>query len=72
MAEMGMSTLALDVTNKESIKTCHEEVAQITGGKLDILVNNAYVPSFLTARIPFVYFPPFLLLCSPMPIHQPY
>ncbi|KAK1780214.1 hypothetical protein QBC45DRAFT_409372 [Copromyces sp. CBS 386.78] len=41
MADMGMSTLALDVTNKESIKTCHEEVAQITGGKLDILVNNA-------------------------------
>ncbi|KAK3487491.1 uncharacterized protein B0T23DRAFT_207829 [Neurospora hispaniola] len=41
MADMGMSTLALDVTNAESIKTCHEEVAQITGGKLDILVNNA-------------------------------
>lgn len=41
---MGMSTLALDVTNAESIKTCHSEVAKITGGTLDILVNNAYVP----------------------------
>lgn len=41
---MGMSTLALDVTNAESIKTCHSEVAAITGGTLDILVNNAFVP----------------------------
>ncbi|KAK4442459.1 acylglycerone-phosphate reductase [Podospora aff. communis PSN243] len=41
MAALGMSTLALDVTKSDSIKTCHEEVAKITGGKLDILVNNA-------------------------------
>ncbi|KAL2267328.1 hypothetical protein VTJ83DRAFT_4605 [Remersonia thermophila] len=41
MAEMGMSTLQLDVTDETSIKTCHDEVAKITGGKLDILVNNA-------------------------------
>jgi 1-acylglycerone phosphate reductase len=43
MAEMGMTALALDVTNAESIKTCHEEVSKLTGGKLDILVNNASV-----------------------------
>ncbi|KAI5920404.1 hypothetical protein F4810DRAFT_683182 [Camillea tinctor] len=41
LAEMGMSAVALDVTNAESIKQCHEEVSKITGGKLDILVNNA-------------------------------
>ncbi|KAI1341727.1 NAD(P)-binding protein [Xylariaceae sp. FL0016] len=41
LAEMGMSTVALDVTSAESIKKCHEEVAKINGGKLDILVNNA-------------------------------
>ena len=41
LAEMGMSALALDVTDAESIKQCHEEVAKLTGGKLDILVNNA-------------------------------
>ncbi|KAK4227344.1 hypothetical protein QBC38DRAFT_477924 [Podospora fimiseda] len=41
MAAIGMTTLALDVTKKESIKTCHDEVAKITGGKLDFLVNNA-------------------------------
>ncbi|KAK4210485.1 acylglycerone-phosphate reductase [Rhypophila decipiens] len=38
---LGMSIVALDVTKAESIKTCHEEVAKINGGKLDFLVNNA-------------------------------
>ncbi|KAI0156586.1 NAD(P)-binding protein [Xylariaceae sp. FL1272] len=41
LAELGMSTVELDVTDAESITTCHDEVAKITGGKLDILVNNA-------------------------------
>lgn len=44
MADMGMTTLTLDVTKEDSIKACHDEVAKITGGKLDILVNNAFVP----------------------------
>ena len=42
--DMGMSAVALDVTNAESIAQCKAEVDKITGGKLDILVNNAYVP----------------------------
>jgi 1-acylglycerone phosphate reductase len=42
LAAMGMSALALDVTKEDSIKACHDEVATLTGGKLDILVNNAY------------------------------
>ncbi|KAI1498585.1 hypothetical protein F5X99DRAFT_411879 [Biscogniauxia marginata] len=41
LAEMGMSTVALDVTDPESIRKSHEEVAKINSGKLDILVNNA-------------------------------
>jgi len=41
LADLGISTVALDVTDLESIKRCHEEVAKINGGKLDILVNNA-------------------------------
>lgn len=41
MADMGMSAVALDVTKADSIKACHEEVTKITGGKLNILVNNA-------------------------------
>lgn len=41
MTDIGMSTISLDVTNAESIERCHAEVARLTGGKLDILVNNA-------------------------------
>lgn len=38
---MGMSAVQLDVTNGDSIRACKAEVANITGGKLDVLVNNA-------------------------------
>ncbi|KAK0714475.1 acylglycerone-phosphate reductase-like protein [Lasiosphaeris hirsuta] len=41
MAALGMSTLALDVTKADSIATCHAEVAKLTNGTLDILINNA-------------------------------
>ena len=51
MGALGMTTLALDVTNAQSIKQCHEQVAQLTGGKLDILINNAWV-SFLPSSPP--------------------
>lgn len=43
LAEMGMSALQLDVTDQDSIEACEKEVATITGGKLDILINNAQV-----------------------------
>ena len=38
---MGMSTLSLDVTNAEDIEKARKEIEVLTGGKLDILVNNA-------------------------------
>lgn len=38
---MGMSTLSLDVTIPEDIENARKEVESLTGGKLDILVNNA-------------------------------
>jgi 1-acylglycerone phosphate reductase len=38
---MGMSTLSLDVTSPEDIENARKEVESLTGGKLDILVNNA-------------------------------
>lgn len=41
LAAMGMSTAQLDVTDKDSIAACKAEVAKMTGGRLDILVNNA-------------------------------
>lgn len=39
---MGMSTLSLEVTKPESIAQAKKDVEELTGGKLDVLVNNAY------------------------------
>lgn len=39
--ELGMSTLQLDVTDDLSITSCRDQVAELTQGNLDILVNNA-------------------------------
>lgn len=36
-----IDVLALDTTSKESIDACFEVVKNKTGGKLDVLVNNA-------------------------------
>ncbi|KAJ7117853.1 hypothetical protein C8R44DRAFT_791529 [Mycena epipterygia] len=36
-----ITTLALDVTDGESIRATKDEISALTGGKLDVLVNNA-------------------------------
>ena len=36
--------MSLEVTSTESIEAAKKEVEALTGGKLDILVNNAFVP----------------------------
>jgi 1-acylglycerone phosphate reductase len=41
LESVGMSTLSLDVTNAKDIENARKEVEALTGGKLDILVNNA-------------------------------
>lgn len=41
LAELGIETFALDVTNKDSIQAVKRKIAGLTGGRLDILVNNA-------------------------------
>lgn len=41
LKDLGMSAVSLDVTSTTSINECEAEVSKITGGKLDILVNNA-------------------------------
>ncbi|OAR02068.1 hypothetical protein LLEC1_03390, partial [Akanthomyces lecanii] len=41
LRKTGMSVVSLDVCDRASIQKCRDEVAQITAGKLDILVNNA-------------------------------
>lgn len=43
LREMRMSIMALDVTNFKNIRKVRDDVAVLTSGKLDILVNNAYV-----------------------------
>ncbi|KAM3498651.1 hypothetical protein MY10362_008040, partial [Beauveria mimosiformis] len=40
LAAMGMSAVSLDVTSSASIEKCKAQVIEITGGTLDILVNN--------------------------------
>lgn len=37
----GYTCLQLDVTDEQSIIACRDEVVKLTGGRLDILVNNA-------------------------------
>lgn len=46
---LGLETFALDVTSDDSVKSAADKVAQLTGGTLDILFNNAYAGSLLRA-----------------------
>jgi len=41
LEEIGISTVSLEVTSAESREAARQEVEKLTGGKLDILVNNA-------------------------------
>jgi NAD(P)-dependent dehydrogenase (short-subunit alcohol dehydrogenase family) len=44
-----MTTLQLDVTSDESIAAAVKAVEELTQGKLDVLVNNAYI--YLSASL---------------------
>jgi 1-acylglycerone phosphate reductase len=41
LPELGVKTFILDVTKQESVIEIRDEISKITGGTLDILVNNA-------------------------------
>ena len=41
LKELGYDAVQLDVTDAASIDTCREIVFGLTGGRLDILINNA-------------------------------
>jgi len=41
LANQGIETLALEVTDSDSIEALKQEVKSRTGGTLDVLVNNA-------------------------------
>jgi len=41
LAALGIATIALDVTDVESVRRARDHVSKTTGGTLDVLVNNA-------------------------------
>lgn len=49
---LGIETLQLDVEDSESIKAAAKAVDEITGGKLDFLVNNSGMGEFSRPRAP--------------------
>lgn len=51
LKEMGMEVILLDVTNSETIRAAAAEVSTLTGGKLDLLVNNSGV-GMLSVQVP--------------------
>jgi 1-acylglycerone phosphate reductase len=46
LKELGLDIIPLDVTDEDSIKQAVEAVKKLTGGKLDILVNNSGAGNF--------------------------
>ncbi|KAL2441358.1 Short-chain dehydrogenase/reductase [Exophiala dermatitidis] len=44
---LGIETLPLDVVSEDSIKACVHEVSALTGGSLDMLINNAGAAYFM-------------------------
>ena len=52
LSEAGIEVFALDVTSLQSITALKEDIATLTGGKLDILYNNAGVRTFIKALLP--------------------
>lgn len=45
----GFSTLQVDVTSTKSVLAAAESVSQVTGGRLDVLVNNAGIATHFPA-----------------------
>ena len=43
LSQMGMNTVVLDINDEKSLQDAKVQVEALTDGKLDILVNNAWV-----------------------------
>lgn len=41
LQEMGINTMEMDVTRPESVQTAVQKIQAASGGRLDVLVNNA-------------------------------
>lgn len=46
LEKLGMETLQLDVLSPQSIQECVANVSKMTGGRLDILLNNSGAGKF--------------------------
>ncbi len=68
MAAPLMTTLQLDVTDAASIARCRDQVAELAGGRLDILVNNAFVCRRSFSASPSFSGPPPSLLSPSLPL----
>lgn len=55
LAAAGIITLELDVTVSDSVAKAREEIVRLSGGKLHILVNNAYVFLFHSVSVILTY-----------------
>ncbi|KAF8827889.1 hypothetical protein HHX47_DHR4001023 [Lentinula edodes] len=68
----GVVLLKLDVSEIDSIRTAVEEVASLTGGKLDILMNNAAITDLdldeLRALFEVNYFAPMSMIKEFLPL----
>lgn len=47
LAAAGCKLLELDVTKEDSLKQVQEQVAAVTGGRLNLLINNVRFPQDL-------------------------
>lgn len=54
--ELGIETLKLDVEDSESIKAAAKAVEELTGGKLDFLLNNSGMGKLPPAHRFFFFF----------------
>ncbi|KAE9408814.1 NAD(P)-binding protein [Gymnopus androsaceus JB14] len=51
LKDLGITVLELDVTEIESVREARDKISALTGGTLDILVNNAYRPKQVLPNI---------------------
>ncbi len=59
LKKLGIETLTLDVLSDDSIRACVKEVSALTGGSLDVLINNAGAGYSMP------------IVCSPLPSAPP-
>jgi NAD(P)-dependent dehydrogenase (short-subunit alcohol dehydrogenase family) len=55
LEDEGIEILPLDVTKAESIAALKAEITERTGGKLDILYNNAGISTFMWLHVTSLY-----------------